>query len=94
MSFGECTRTNADYQVAKLTTRLLADSTVFALTAYRALKLSRDARGGVRSLIDLILRDGESLPVLLDQLSPLRLEMGVRSHTLLTGASGVGREQV
>lgn len=43
-----------------LTPRLYADSTVFVLTGYRALKLSRIARGGVQSLIDIILRDGVS----------------------------------
>ncbi|KJA19154.1 hypothetical protein HYPSUDRAFT_204885 [Hypholoma sublateritium FD-334 SS-4] len=38
--------------------QLAFDSTVFVLTVYRALKMSRESRGGVRSLIDLILRDG------------------------------------
>ncbi len=37
-----------------------ADSTVFALTIYRSLKLSRIAGGGVSSLINLIMRDGAS----------------------------------
>ncbi|KJA19156.1 hypothetical protein HYPSUDRAFT_204886 [Hypholoma sublateritium FD-334 SS-4] len=38
--------------------QLCFDATVFALTVYRALALSRVARGGVRSLIDIIVRDG------------------------------------
>ena len=43
----------------KISRCALADSIVFALTVYRALKLIRVARGGVRSLIDIIVRDGE-----------------------------------
>ncbi|KJA19153.1 hypothetical protein HYPSUDRAFT_907934 [Hypholoma sublateritium FD-334 SS-4] len=38
--------------------QLTFDTTVFVLTAYRAFKLSRIARGGVQSLIDMIMRDG------------------------------------